>query len=545
MTTSMFLTPDKTGYIPIVYQTKDGKEITLTIDDIKRFLIRGNPEKATIQELVFFAGVCRARGMDPYAGDCYLIKYSDDPAAIVTARSYFESRAKAQRDCQGWKAGIVVITDEGEGEEVYRTGALPRPGDVLIGGWFKGDSSKWEYPLEIEVSLPMYIKKTKQGHITKFWAPEKQAHMIRKVALVQGLRELWPNEFASLYAPEEMGPETAEPAAITLEASEVTEVTDPVADLQADLKKKVEEDAKAKAETKETEAEAAEQKKAEEEAAAIKQREAEEQAEAEKQDEETIRRRALVRTFDAKTDAAKLSSKDVNDYLFKTLEKLQDGTTIEDLKVKAVEQRLLDGLVIDMVKVSKPELVTVATLGTDAAEIIKAFKMQKKQGFFGDKGFPVYEAEKHLWPIEAQVEYANKCKDMQKAWPDEMQAALAEVYGAGGDIDEDGEATKPTIPDPGEATKQCDKCGEPATGELCEKCAQDEEGEGGEDKSAFYQFLERMQDLKKKLVEAFGQKEGVGKYYAVLGSHGFEKSNEITDRAVQITVYKEIGDLLK
>jgi phage recombination protein Bet len=519
--TSMFLAPDKKSYIPIVYTTKDGKEITLTIDDIKRFLVRGNPEAVTIQELVFFAGVCRARGMDPYAGDCYLIKYGKtDSAAIVTARGYFEARAKAQKDCKGWAAGIIVVTEEGEGPEVYRNGALPRPGDRLIGGWFKGHSDKWDIPLELEADLQMYIKKTREGHVTKFWALEKQAHMIRKVALVQGLRELWPNEFAGLYAPEEMGPETVEPKAITLTESEVTEVVDPMGDLKADLEKKKEEPPEKD--------EAAESELAEKKAREL-----------------TAYNRAIVKTFDAKTAAVNLSAKQVNDYLFTALEKAGEGTTIADLKIQAVEKGILAGLVTEMVEFfaekpavkAKEEEVTPAlvladkaTLGTDAAVIIKKFKMQKATGFFGN--LKIYEAEKHLWPLEAQVEYAQKIKDMRKKLPERFQEAWDEIHPA-----------PSAAAAPGPATKPCDKCGEPAEGALCPNCQKDEQGET--DKSAFFGFLENMGAMKNKLVAAFGKDEGEGKYYALLGAHGFEKSNEITERDKQIEVYKEMGDLLK
>ncbi len=533
--TSMFLTPDKKSYIPIVYTTKDGKEITLTIDDIKRFLVRGNPEAVTIQELVFFAGVCRARGMDPYAGDCYLIKYGKtDSAAIVTARSYFESRAKAQKDCKGWKAGIIVVDEDGEGGEVKRIGALPRPGDRLIGAWFEGHSSKWEFPLELEVDLQMYIKKTKDGHITQFWAPAKQAHMIRKVALVQGLRELWPNEFASLYSPEEMGPETIEPAAITLDPSAVTDVEpDPHEELKADLEKRKEEPPP---ETTEAEAKEAAEKKA---------------------GELLAYSRALVKTFDAKTAAAKLSDKQVNDYLFTALEKAGEGTTIAHLKQQAVEKGILAGLVTEMVEFYAEEppteppveekeaeapalvLVTEATLGTNAAEIIKKFKMQKATGFFGN--LKIYEAEKHLWPLEAQVEYAQKIKDMRKKLPERFQTTWDEIHPPAPSPPSPPPPPSPSPP----AGGPCDKCGAHTPNkDLCDKCA-DDEGEGKDEGKNDFAFLKTMGDLKKKLVETFGKEVGEGKYYAVLGAHGYEKSNEITDAATKVSIANEVGDLLK
>jgi hypothetical protein len=137
------------------------------------------------------------------------------------------------------------------------------------------------------------------------------------------------------------------------------------------------------------------------------------------------------------------------------------------------------------------------------------------------------------------VEYAQKIKDMKKKLPERFQEAWDEIYPP---------APSPSAPAPPQPSKPaggpCEKCGaHTPNDQLCDKCASDEEGET--DKSAFFGFLENMGAMKNKLVAAFGKDEGEGKYYALLGAHGFEKSNEITERDKQIEVYKEMGDLLK
>jgi phage recombination protein Bet len=333
-----------TEYKVIEYQSRAGTAVHFTIEEVKKFMVRGNPENVTLQELVFFSGVCRARGLDPVAGDCYLIKFGQDPAAIVTARAYFEARAKAQADCDGWKAGIVVLLEEGQGEEVRRIGALPRPGDLLIGGWFEGHSSKWKFPLELEVNLPMYIKKTKQGAITRFWSHEKQAHMIRKVALVQGLRELWPNEFANLYAPEEIHPEAEEPTTITIDSPAT-----PARDLKSEIEKKAAEETVVTAE----EAQADLKEKQEE-----TQRKLEDQAggplpTSDEAEADEVRN-ALIKTFDARLEKAGIPQGFVTDFLFNSLTKAQeqgfDFQSIPELKVWTVEQKRLDQFMEDLQK---------------------------------------------------------------------------------------------------------------------------------------------------------------------------------------------------
>ena len=184
------------------YDAKDGQQVTLTFDTITKYLVQGHPEYVTRQEMMFFMGICKSRGLNPFAKDCYLIKYSQrDGAAIITAIDYFRKRARAQIDCKGWKKGIIV---QRKGEIVYTDGLMLED-DTLLGGWFKAKPEGWDEPFTLEVNLKGYIKKTKEGSITKFWQKENQPTQIAKVAESQGLRTLWPDEFQQLYTQEELG----------------------------------------------------------------------------------------------------------------------------------------------------------------------------------------------------------------------------------------------------------------------------------------------------------------------------------------------------
>jgi phage recombination protein Bet len=185
----------------VKYEAKDGSEVSLSFETIKSYLVQGRADYVTQQEMMFFMGICKARGLNPFARDCYLIKYSEkDNAAIVTSIDYFRARAKAQKDCKGWQSGIIV---ERKGE-VMRSKGLMLEGDKLLGGWFSATPDGWNDPFELEVNLNAYVKKTTDGKPTKFWQPENQPTMIRKVAESQGLREVWPTEFAKLYVQEEV-----------------------------------------------------------------------------------------------------------------------------------------------------------------------------------------------------------------------------------------------------------------------------------------------------------------------------------------------------
>lgn len=188
----------------VAYKARDGQEITLSMEIVKNFLVVGNKELVTLQEFVFFMGVCRARGLNPFAKDCYLIKYSQDPAAIVTAIDFYRARARVQKDCHGWQKGVICLNNK-TGELRYSKGLVLPNDEEIVGGWFKAQPAGWDVPFELEVNLSGYIKRTKDGVITRFWQPANQATMIAKVAESQGLRTLWPDEFRGTITGEEAG----------------------------------------------------------------------------------------------------------------------------------------------------------------------------------------------------------------------------------------------------------------------------------------------------------------------------------------------------
>lgn len=190
------------------YQSRDGQQIKLTFDIVRKYFVSGKPELVKDDEIVLYMGICKSRGLNPAKKDCYLVKYTpDDPAAIIVSIEYFRSRARAQPDCEGWHCGVIVKDEHGE--IVYRNGAFTPDGDTLLGGWFKARPGNWAEPYEWSVNLKPYIKHTRQGQPTSFWSPDNQPYMICKVAESQGLRRLWPDEFQGLFVHEEILETTA------------------------------------------------------------------------------------------------------------------------------------------------------------------------------------------------------------------------------------------------------------------------------------------------------------------------------------------------
>ncbi|MFX0022145.1 MAG: phage recombination protein Bet [Candidatus Hermodarchaeota archaeon] len=185
----------------VKYLTLDKQEVTLSFEIIKNLLVHGKPDLVSYQEAAFFMEMCKARGLNPFKKDCYLIKYNQDPAAIIVSIDYYRSRAYAQSDCQGWQVGVITKTKDGT---IKRTNGLVLSDEELIGAWFKAQPKGWNVPREHEVNLKGYLQYTKEGNLTKFWRKEKQPTQIMKVVEAQGLRFVWPIEFQKLYIREEM-----------------------------------------------------------------------------------------------------------------------------------------------------------------------------------------------------------------------------------------------------------------------------------------------------------------------------------------------------
>jgi phage recombination protein Bet len=178
-----------------------GQSVRLTPAMVRQYLVHGKSELVTDQEIVFFMHICRARGLNPFNKDCYLVKYTPDPAAIIVSVDKLRFQARKSADCVGWKSGIVV--QKRDGALRYSNGLILE-GEKLLGGWFEGKPKGWEEPFRLEVNLNGYVKKTREGNTTRFWAPENQPTMIAKVAEAQGLRRLWPEQIQGLYLQEEL-----------------------------------------------------------------------------------------------------------------------------------------------------------------------------------------------------------------------------------------------------------------------------------------------------------------------------------------------------
>lgn len=178
-----------------------GQLIELTPEIVREYMVSGDKTKVTTQEVVMFMNLCKFSGLNPWAKEAYCIKYGNEPATMVVGKEAYMKRAESNEAYDGIEAGIIVLSPE-DHEIIRRPGGFKLPKEEIIGGWAKVYRKDRNHPYEVEVSFDEYAGKKKDGSLNSQWA-KKPATMIRKVALVQALREAFPSSFGGAFTEEE------------------------------------------------------------------------------------------------------------------------------------------------------------------------------------------------------------------------------------------------------------------------------------------------------------------------------------------------------
>jgi phage recombination protein Bet len=183
----------------IVYESDNG-EVKLSPSIIRSYLVNGGGNVSD-QEVVTFLNLCKYQRLNPFLREAYLIKFEGSPATIVTGKEVFTKRAMKNSYFDGMEAGVIVQKIDCSLEN--RVGTLVLNNEILVGGWAKVYRKDYKVPIETSVSMTEYCRYKKDGKPMASWA-NMPATMIRKVALVQALREAFPDDFVGLYSQEEM-----------------------------------------------------------------------------------------------------------------------------------------------------------------------------------------------------------------------------------------------------------------------------------------------------------------------------------------------------
>lgn len=184
----------------------NGMQVKLTPAIVKNYMISGNKDAVTDQEIAMFMNLCKFSGLNPWLKEAYCIKYGNEPATMVVGKEAFQKRAENHPAFDGFDAGIIVIDESGN--ITYRQGTMKLPTETLLGGYAEVWRKDRTHSTRIEVSFDEYAGRKKDGTLNSQWS-KKPATMIRKVALVQALRETFPNNLGGMYTAEEQSVEEA------------------------------------------------------------------------------------------------------------------------------------------------------------------------------------------------------------------------------------------------------------------------------------------------------------------------------------------------
>lgn len=159
-----------------------------------------NP-KATEQEAYLFCEFCKRKGADPMTKQVYLVVYVNDKGernvSFIAGKEYFTEKAEAHPQFDGFQAGIITRPKDG-GELIHREGTFYLPSEeTLLGGWAEVHRKDRKIPTKAEVVMAEYNTDKAQ------WK-KMPGTMIRKVAIVQALREAFPANMGGMYDSSEM-----------------------------------------------------------------------------------------------------------------------------------------------------------------------------------------------------------------------------------------------------------------------------------------------------------------------------------------------------
>lgn len=166
----------------------NGEQVTLSPSTVKKFLVNGN-ENISMQETVMFINLCKYQHLNPFLNEAYIIKYGSKPAQLITSKEAFMKRAESNPQYNGFKAGCIVLRNN---DVVYTNGAFILDTDKLLGGWAEVSRKDRDIPVRVEISMKEFSKNQST------WKT-MPATMIRKTAIVNALRETFPDTLGGMY----------------------------------------------------------------------------------------------------------------------------------------------------------------------------------------------------------------------------------------------------------------------------------------------------------------------------------------------------------
>lgn len=190
---------DLIEYVPI----GETDAIKLSKAIVTRYVSNPTKSGALPQErdVVQFLALCKARRLNPFVGDAYLVGYDskDGPVySLITSIAALLKRAELSGQLDGIESGVLI--EDGDGIVTERAGHYVPARCQIVGGWAKVYRKDRKMPHYVTVPLSGYQKPT------TIWR-EQTGLMIAKCAKAAALREAFPLETAGMYVEEESSKE--------------------------------------------------------------------------------------------------------------------------------------------------------------------------------------------------------------------------------------------------------------------------------------------------------------------------------------------------
>jgi len=149
-------------------------------------------------DIIKFMMLCKAKGLNPYENDAYLVGYDGKNGPEFSLISSIQSllkRAEVNPNYAGLESGTIVR--DGQSEIINREGDFLYPDDELLGGWATVTFKDNRKPSKARINLENFRKPT------PFW-DGNPAGMIVKCAEADALRMAFPTKLGGLYIAQEM-----------------------------------------------------------------------------------------------------------------------------------------------------------------------------------------------------------------------------------------------------------------------------------------------------------------------------------------------------
>jgi len=183
------------SYVPL----GNDDPIKLSISIIERQIATPTKsgKKPSQKEMMDFLMLCRARKLNPFEGDAYLVGYDSKDGAkfsLITSHQALLKRAELCQQFDGMESGLILDWN-GELEEVQ--GDFLPDGAVAVGAWARVHRSDRKIPTYRRLNISKYDK----GF--GLWKDQREM-MAVKCAESDALRSAFPTATGGLYIREEM-----------------------------------------------------------------------------------------------------------------------------------------------------------------------------------------------------------------------------------------------------------------------------------------------------------------------------------------------------